>query len=302
MPHGVLSRPRPSTCPVCEREFNATNGRQVYCSVACRAASKYRTIGPRYGHPCPECGLAIPKPAGKGHPRKYCRRACTLAANARQFRGRSRSYILARYGITEDDYDRMVARQGSRCAICGTDDPATRGGNWHVDHCHSTNVVRGLLCTRCNIGLGQFMDDPARLIAALRYLGASMVHAKKKSGDPDFDDKVPLAEQVGVKVKGPDGEELIANPITGVTTPDGRHATLEKEKVVDDRPDAKNADVPDGLEVPGEGKVLRGPLKTTNSTEADAAVNADVPEAKGTGTKSTPVKSAADEAAERKKK
>jgi hypothetical protein len=64
----------------------------------------------------------------------------------------------------------MVANQRSLCAICETAEPATRSGTWHVDHCHTSGKVRGLLCTRCNIGLGQFQDDPERLRAALLYL------------------------------------------------------------------------------------------------------------------------------------
>ena len=59
----------------------------------------------------------------------------------------------------------MLIAQSGRCAICT--DPMT---NPHVDHCHSSSTVRGLLCTNCNVGLGQFKDDPTRLLAAVAYL------------------------------------------------------------------------------------------------------------------------------------
>lgn len=61
----------------------------------------------------------------------------------------------SRYGITRDDFDAMLARQGNVCAICKRH-PEERNGKskWNVDHDHETGKVRGLLCSACNIGLG----------------------------------------------------------------------------------------------------------------------------------------------------
>lgn len=53
-----------------------------------------------------------------------------------------------------------------------------------------------------------------------------MVHDKKRSGDPDFDDKVPIEQQLGETVKGPDGQEVLVTESTGPTNPDGTHADL----------------------------------------------------------------------------
>jgi hypothetical protein len=84
------------------------------------------------------------------------------------------SRLLKKYGITIDQYEAMLQQQGGRCAICGTSEPGvTVGGHltiFRVDHCHTTGAVRGLLCNRCNSGLGHLGDDPARVEAALRYL------------------------------------------------------------------------------------------------------------------------------------
>jgi len=73
------------------------------------------------------------------------------------------------YGITKDEYEAMLAGQDGRCAICRVDTPGGKGG-WHVDHDHDTKVIRGLLCHHCNIGVGQFKDDPEILRAAADYL------------------------------------------------------------------------------------------------------------------------------------
>ncbi len=74
--------------------------------------------------------------------------------------------ILQRYGISGDDRTRLLARQGGVCAICRTksDHPLV------IDHCHFSNKVRGLLCHKCNLGLGMFDDDIDRLRAAIAYL------------------------------------------------------------------------------------------------------------------------------------
>jgi hypothetical protein len=68
----------------------------------------------------------------------------------------------------------MLAAQDGACVICGTTEP---GDNWHrglhIDHCHATGRVRGLLCQNCNQMLGKAHDDPAVLRKAAQYLEAS---------------------------------------------------------------------------------------------------------------------------------
>lgn len=87
--------------------------------------------------------------------------------------GNRRSFIKARYGITHEEKHAILAQQGGRCAICGTDDPPTKSG-WHVDHCHATNAVRGILCQHCNNMLGMAKDRPEIFERAIAYLkGAS---------------------------------------------------------------------------------------------------------------------------------
>ncbi len=88
-----------------------------------------------------------------------------------EFRERHHGYRTRRmYGLSRDDYDALLARQGGVCAICGKKPGRRRLG---VDHCHACERIRGLLCTKCNPGLGQFDDDPRRLLMAIAYLEAS---------------------------------------------------------------------------------------------------------------------------------
>lgn len=80
----------------------------------------------------------------------------------------SRGYHLKRrYGITQEDFNKILEQQQGACAICDT---GAGEKPWHVDHDHSTGRVRGILCHSCNTGLGNFKDDPEVLRKALEYL------------------------------------------------------------------------------------------------------------------------------------
>ena len=78
--------------------------------------------------------------------------------------------LRSRYGLSHEHYDAMLAAQHMGCAICGAEQPGGRYANFHVDHCHHTGKVRGLLCTNCNRGLGYFKDDSDRLVLAASYV------------------------------------------------------------------------------------------------------------------------------------
>ena len=79
---------------------------------------------------------------------------------------RRRWHLKHAYGITPEQHDAMLAEQAGACAICDT----PLGSDPHVDHCHETKEVRGLLCRTCNLGLGHFKDNTARLSRAIAYL------------------------------------------------------------------------------------------------------------------------------------
>lgn len=81
--------------------------------------------------------------------------------------------LFRNYGLTRDGFNYMLRRQGGRCANLGCRTKSPGGhGQFHVDHCHKTKRIRGLLCHGCNVGLGAFHDDEKRIAGALSYLTA----------------------------------------------------------------------------------------------------------------------------------
>lgn len=81
-----------------------------------------------------------------------------------------KAHLKKEFGITSADYEDMLAAQNGVCAICGTNSPSPHRVNFYIDHNHVTGAVRGLLCSKCNAGLGQFQDDVKLLAKAISYL------------------------------------------------------------------------------------------------------------------------------------
>jgi hypothetical protein len=74
-----------------------------------------------------------------------------------------------KFGMTPEMIEEMLINQNHQCKLCGTDKPGGRG-HWHIDHNHETNKVRGLLCQKCNMGIGIFNDDSQLLYKASQYV------------------------------------------------------------------------------------------------------------------------------------
>jgi len=135
---------------------------------------------------CPKCGLHLPltrefwnknAAACRHKTASYCRKCLKVyrrervALRPHVYRA---SHMKRGYGLTLDEFDALLAKQGGVCAVCGTADPAGRG-QFCVDHEHDTGRIRGLLCGRCNSGLGYFQDSSEALRAAADYLeGAAL--------------------------------------------------------------------------------------------------------------------------------
>ncbi len=124
----------------------------------------------------------------KNNPEKYKAQKETWVAanrdrinnNARKWYSRNRQRILSElrpkyvYGLSSDDISKMSVKQDSSCAICHK--PFKNNKDFHIDHNHSTNKVRGLLCAKCNNGIGFFKDDPALLVRAATYVMKEAQH------------------------------------------------------------------------------------------------------------------------------
>lgn len=107
----------------------------------------------------------------KNHGR--CKQCFLAILRDKRAPGDRREYHLkSMYGISIEEYDRMLAEQNGKCAIClsGTPKAPKRVNHWYIDHCHSTGKVRGLLCNACNRAIGNLGDDISNFERAIAYL------------------------------------------------------------------------------------------------------------------------------------
>lgn len=106
---------------------------------------------------CKDCENKLRSLRGYSEKHKECKR---------------RDSYKEKYGITISDYNRMFKEQNGVCKICSTPPNSEKYKlkHLHVDHCHTTGKVRGLLCSHCNKGLGLFKDNVEVLKQAINYL------------------------------------------------------------------------------------------------------------------------------------
>lgn len=113
-----------------------------------------------------------PEPRNKDGLNGICRKCRNKKATTWQRlnpRTKRNTHLKSKFGITVDQFDELLAKQNHCCAICMSPDSKGRG-TFHVDHCHQTGQIRGLLCHDCNTGIGKLGDSPEALKKAVDYL------------------------------------------------------------------------------------------------------------------------------------
>jgi Recombination endonuclease VII len=102
------------------------------------------------------------------------RTAVTRQTRRRNNPGKEKSYyhpnkyLKRTYGITEEEKTNILFEQGNKCAVCGSMNP--QGPYWHTDHDHISGTIRGILCSKCNMGIGLFNDSSELLFLAFKYM------------------------------------------------------------------------------------------------------------------------------------
>lgn len=146
---------------------------------------------------CRRCGETKPsglfgaEPRNRDGIKSYCRPCDSKVANAwrkkdparhseynrqwakRNHRSVRNTWMKRLYGVTADLYDALFDAQSGKCAICGGSEPGGKGRFFHVDHCHDTETIRGLLCNSCNLAIGHLKHSREILQAAIDYLKIS---------------------------------------------------------------------------------------------------------------------------------
>lgn len=154
---------------------------------------------------CSKCGKSKPlseflmlRPRGRrSHRNCYCR-PCAYAIGRERVAKDPEAERLRlchwqrkkRCGATQEDYERMTAKQGGMCACCGQPEPRKRPDgqpyDLSLDHDHKTGKLRGLLCSKCNLMIGYSRDNPAYLRAGAEYLDRDQ--KDDKSQNPSVSD------------------------------------------------------------------------------------------------------------------
>lgn len=115
------------------------------------------------------------KSCPKGHFERYVSSNNCVECNRKQMSDRAEKVrwrrIKREYGITKEEYNNMKLSQSNKCMICKFN--FEEDSKIHIDHCHKTGIVRGLLCSKCNQGIGLLGDSIENLKSAIEYLWRS---------------------------------------------------------------------------------------------------------------------------------
>ena len=128
-----LGIPKMKTCSICKQEL----------SLSLFHKRTYKTGNIGYQSKCKKCSTDVKKTYYKTH--EYARR---------------------RFKLTEDQYDDLMKNE--KCQICNVELIKKC-----IDHCHTTNKIRGVLCNNCNTALGLVGDNIATIESMIKYLNTN---------------------------------------------------------------------------------------------------------------------------------
>lgn len=198
----------PRKCIICQKEYNPVRVWQKFCSAVCAFKAnlgRIRLSQKKYCIENPEkrkeslkkyleknkdkiierarnkrwvdkktifkwnryCSLEELQAKAEHHVRK--RKQWYLDNKEHCYRKSRNRELIRSFGMTLEQYEKMEELQEGKCQICGTH-YSTNNQKLAVDHCHNTKKVRGLLCKRCNQGIGLFEEDIETLKMAIIYL------------------------------------------------------------------------------------------------------------------------------------
>ena len=100
------------------------------------------------------------------YPSNHYHSCCKICSKEKSQKYHKDTYRYAKYGITKEQFDELFKSQDGKCPICTIE----LKKEIHIDHDHLTGQVRGVLCGKCNKGLGQFNDNIESLTNAIKYL------------------------------------------------------------------------------------------------------------------------------------
>jgi hypothetical protein len=159
-----------SICKLCAKEYKKT---KIYKKSQQKSNKKYYTKNKKEINK--ERRNQYLKPEIRKKILKYVSKYRKLPEHKRKAKIYMRNYQVKKYGITLDQYNQILQKQKCLCVICLqpetlVDSKSKKVRRLCVDHNHLTGKVRGLLCDKCNRGLGNFQDNTAILSMATNYL------------------------------------------------------------------------------------------------------------------------------------
>ncbi|WP_394815256.1 endonuclease VII domain-containing protein [Prescottella equi] len=170
--------PSRRVCRECQREVN-----RLWRENGPSERRWHRYDNPDGSRTCRVCSVSMSldnfplRDKSRGTRRNECSECQRKSHSERYQRNKDRHRnrnITSRFGITTEEYEAMLSAQCGVCAICGSPETSRHQSGTvrklFIDHDHATGAVRGLLCMKCNAGIGQFKDDPALLAQAIQYL------------------------------------------------------------------------------------------------------------------------------------